>query len=350
MKALKGALAVIALLAITSCGDRDPTFSLLQETDVFYQSSSSFNNKLDILWVIDNSGSMANLQSNIASNFDIFIQDFATKGYDYQIAVTTTDAWLAERYSDDRLSEFRNGVRNSTLDTNSGYRIITPSTPDPVAAFQINITQGVEGYGDERAFQSLRAALSNPLNAGFPRDDGFLAVIIVSDEDDFSKNSYSYTGEDYSDPDLHPVSDYVSFLDGLTSSTGATRRYSVSSVSILDNACLNDNDPWGNIADRYHALVAATSGVNGDVCSSNFAATLDEIQQKIAELSTQFFLSREPVVSTIVVKVDGKTIPRDSVNGWSYNSTANSIVFHGTAIPSQGAKISIDFDPVTVVQ
>src|SRR5262245_7250429 len=46
----------------------------------------------DILFVVDNSGSMADDQENLARNLDKFIDVIAgSSGGDYQIAVTTTD-------------------------------------------------------------------------------------------------------------------------------------------------------------------------------------------------------------------------------------------------------------------
>ena len=49
----------------------------------------------DILFVVDNSGSMADEQENLAQNFDQFIQQIAGAG-DYRIAVVTTDLRLNE--------------------------------------------------------------------------------------------------------------------------------------------------------------------------------------------------------------------------------------------------------------
>ncbi len=326
---------------LVSCGEKDPSFSLFSESDVFYQTVT---NKLDILWVMDNSGSMQNLQTNVANNFNSFISDFVDKNYDFQIAVTTTDTWRAP-YINPNLAKFRDGADGN----NSGVFVITPETPNVIQTFITNITQGVNGGGDERAFQSFKEALSSPLNAGFVRDDGFLAVIIVSDEEDFSHSGTNHD-DDYNNPNLYPVQDYEDYLDTLTNSTGASRRYSVSSISIWDTPCLNANTPWGRIGIRYGELVDATNGEKGDVCSSDFASTLDDIQTKIAELSTQFYLSREPVVSTIEVWVNGNPILEDADNGWTYDPVAVSLVFHGTSIPSQGAQILVDFDPVTVIE
>jgi len=46
---------------------------------------------VDMLWVIDNSGSMAEEVARLQDSFDVFMNEFVTLGLDYQIGVTTTD-------------------------------------------------------------------------------------------------------------------------------------------------------------------------------------------------------------------------------------------------------------------
>jgi hypothetical protein len=141
------------------------------------------------------------------------------------------------------------------------------------------------------------------------------------------------------------VDSYISYLDNLTQSTGLTRRYSVSAITIKDQACLNANS-GGIIGQRYIQMADATRGVVGSICG-NFAQDLAAISSGILRLSTQFFLSREPVPSTIKVYVNGSLVPNDPVNGWTYDPATISILFGDNAIPPQGAAIGVDFDPVS---
>ncbi len=332
-------------LFLMAC-EKDPGFTILSETEEFQQTKVGFNNKLDILWVVDNSGSMGPNQDNVAANFEAFIADFINKGFDYQIAVTTTEAWLVDYpghpFYDPGIELYSNFA---------GTQLITPLTPDPEQAFIDNITQGVSGYGDERAFDSFVRSLSaqENIDLGFPRADAFLAIIIVSDEDDFSHSTDEYIFNNHDFAGLRPISEYTDFLDNLTQSSGASRRYNVSSIAILDSDCEADNAPHGVIAQRYQALANETNGELGDVCAANFSDSLNLIQSKISELSTQFFLTRTPVDGSIVVKVNSQTVPEDPINGWTYDEAANSIVFNGSAVPVQGSTIIIDYDPTTVI-
>lgn len=335
------------------------SYSLLSANQSFGQSASTVNNKVDILWVVDNSSSMTPLQTNLVNNFNSFISNFQTKGYDFRMAVTTTDAYLANAAfnNDPTQSSFRDGVGS----THTGVFVIDSTTPNLTQTFVTNASQGQAGSGDERAFSSFQEALNNPANANFVRSDSFFSIIILSDEDDFSditrpQGSWLVSGgipdHDYQNPNMPSVDSYLSYLDTFTNSASATnRRYNVSAIAVLDSTCLNQHIPDAPstvVGQRYVQMANETNGVVGSICDANYSTTLQNIQQKILELSTQFPLNRTPVISSIVVIVNGQTIPQDPTNGWTYISTANAIQFHGTAIPPQGASISVSFDPATV--
>jgi len=350
--AMLGAFTALA----SGCGSSSPSFSLLPASQSFQQTQGVFNNKLDILWVVDNSGSMQPFQQNVANNFSSFISSFQSKGYDFHIGITTTDAYRAGTafQNNATLSLLRDGT-NATSHT--GVFIMLPNTPNLNSVFVTDALQGANGSGDERAFSSFRETLNNPGNSGFLRANSFLAVIILSDEDDFSSNtrsegSLAVPDHDYAYSGLDTVASYVSYLDTLTSSTGATRRYDVSAIEVLDQNCYNSHyaASGGNtiIGQRYIDLATQTNGVTADICSASYATALDQIQTRIAELSTQFILNRTPIQSSIVIHVNGVLINNDPTNGWTYNPAANSIVFHGTAIPPQNAAINVNFDPTTI--
>ncbi|MGE3975020.1 MAG: hypothetical protein AB7F59_10900 [Bdellovibrionales bacterium] len=337
---------VLSLTALSTslmgCANDTPSFSLLSDTNVFNQGTV-LNNKMDILWVIDNSGSMQPAQTNLANNFNSFIQSFSAKGYDYRMGVTTTDSWAA-LFGNANLARLKDGTDATS---HTGVFVIKPNTPNLFPTFATNITQGINGIGDERAFQSFKTALSSTLNSDFRRSDAYLSVIIVSDEDDFSHNGSFSLNKNYASAALHTVQSYVTYLDTLTQSSGATRKYSVSGIAVWDQACKNASHAAASIATRYAALVDATGGVKGSICD-NFATVLNQIQNKIAELSTQFFLNRTPVVTSIAVSVNGSAVPQDAANGWTYEASSNSVIFHGTAIPVQGSSVAITFDPTTI--
>lgn len=382
-KTKKNLLYSVAFLILSSCANDQASFSLLPDSASFKQQSSSANNKVDVLWVIDNSSSMIPLQQNLINNFSSFIKNFSSKKLDYQMAVTTTDAFMSSSiYMNDlNYSKFRDGPMHYALNNgsyslipygiHSGFNLVVPSLSDVVNTFVTNAAQGDQGSDDERAFSSIKAALSNTSNSGFVRNGSYLAIIILSDEDDFSSDSRvanSWMGKlpsettaqynaryvadhNYNYANLDTVDSYVSYLDTLTSSTSSIRHYNVNTVSVLDNTCLTQHNAQSIstiIGQRYIDIATKTNGSQGSICDTNFASTLDKLQEKILELSSQFYLQRIPVLSSVKVVVNGASISQDATNGWTYDSVANSIVFHGDAIPSEGAVININFDPTTI--
>lgn len=342
---------VLSFYLAIGCSNGTPSFSLLADQDNFLQNAHNATTKIDILWVIDNSGSMRTSQDTLAANFESFIAGIRDRNLDFQMAVTTTEAYRAA-YTTPSIAKFRDGTDATN---HTGIFVVTPQTPNFEDVFITNALQGTTGYGDERAFSSFKEALNSNLNAGFLRPDAFLSVIIVSDEEDFSHNSSSFT-ESYSYPGLHTVQSYVDYLDTITGSSPDIKKYSVSAMAIFDEPCrltLNDSFPGRKIGLRYKELVEATNGITGSLCQ-DFAVQLEQISNQILSLATQFYLSRIPIEETISVIIDGLTINEISgsnpTNGWTYNAENNSIIFYGTAIPQQGAQIQINYDPVSVGQ
>ncbi len=172
------------------------------QCDVFQQLSVR---KVDILWVIDSSGSMAPKQARLAASFNGFINQLvsANPPIDFHIAVVTTD-------TDDPLT--RGILRPWTLGALSGDYIgcvpqmpsgtlcntsttVAASTATAASAFNQIVGQvGIAGSAQERGLLAAYLALTNPANqatpasAKFIRPEAALYVIVVSDEDDSSCN------------------------------------------------------------------------------------------------------------------------------------------------------------------
>src|SRR5579859_2945781 len=90
----KKVIVLGALLMMASgCSNGGTTYSLLASGQSFKQAK--VNSKVDLLWVVDNSGSMLPLQTNLTNNLHAFIDQFVTKDFDFHIAVTSSDAYLS---------------------------------------------------------------------------------------------------------------------------------------------------------------------------------------------------------------------------------------------------------------
>lgn len=202
-------LASLALLA----GCQDYFFEIVTPakfTEVETTVPAAKPRPADIIFVVDNSCSMADEQENLARNFNAFIQEIAGSG-DYQIGIVTTDV-LSENGQREGLttSIFRDSFPNTflTIDSNTACRntgiplgcfrvgegaakaVITSEDDrdNQIALFRSNILVGSCGDGRESGLDGMLRALSllgpNECNAGFLRPDANLVVIIVSDEED----------------------------------------------------------------------------------------------------------------------------------------------------------------------
>lgn len=209
--------------------------------------------KLDILFVVDNSGSMSYVQSQFAQGIPSFLNTLESSSV--KTAVTTTDAFYGDQF------------------INDGCSICNVNQ----TKFRNDLQVGTNGSGDERAFSSIKAALNSPLNVGFHRPGAYLAIVIVSDADDFSHGSInlvdSYTQE------LFPVEQTVSFLSQFTNGK-PKKDFSVSTIGVLNEECKQQLASENKIAFRYMALSDLTGGLKTSICST-LQTSLNEISQAL---------------------------------------------------------------------
>lgn len=354
-------LMLACFMGLSACDKSGGGISILAAEENFKVSVSTQARPIDIMWVVDNSGSMNSSQQNLASNFNAFIQDFVALNYDFRMAVTTSDSWFNQYNSNafysprwrkgNRASLFNPSYNPQGANTDSGIFVMDRTTTDLSSVFTTNIRVGTQGNGDERAFASMLRSLNHGANNDFRRTNAFLSIIIVSDEEDFSTNNADFN-ESYSNPNLISVASYVSSLDGLTASTANNRRdrYQVSNISIRDAACLASlGDSSQKIQQRYDQIADITGGSKNSLCDS-FLTVLDNIKNSVLAAAAVFALDRTPIAGSIVVKVDGTTIP-EGVSTWSYESVTNSVRFataYATSL-SADSNISITYDPTSLL-
>lgn len=347
--ARKALIMASAVSILAGCNKSTDSFSLLKDGADYKQQAVFVAKKIDILWVIDNSGSMQTSQNNLASNFQSFIGRFNQYNYDFRMAVTTTEAWEKQFNVNSTKARIKDGAvlqMSPRVETHSGVFVMDTLTPNLSDVFATNIKQGTLGNGDERAFESFKQTLLESTNSNFRRDEAFLAIIIVSDEEDFSGSTTQFENASKN----YPVQDYVTFLDSFTKASVYGKNYSVNAISVDSAACRTQLSTDGfarKISTRLPQLADLTGGVKSSLCS-NFGETLELISNSIIQLSAVFKLNREPQVDTIKVIVDGVEIPQDAANGWVYNATDMTITFNGTSVPGANANIQIDFYPTSV--
>lgn len=181
-------LLCVALLTLplASVGCNNYPLNLLTAipyTEITDSLAQKDNKAVDILFVIDNSGSMKEEQEKLKANFSAFINALVNEDVgNYQIGIITTDM-------DDV-------TQSGKLQSNNGApRIISranSSSTDVTKFFNQNSSVGITGTSYEKPLDAMRAALSPTLlndenaNKGFLREGALLAIIFVTDENDCS--------------------------------------------------------------------------------------------------------------------------------------------------------------------
>lgn len=307
--------AVNYIIALHGAGAVDA-----RQTDRFDQLGRP---KADVLMVIDNSGSMFEEQTALASNLGAFLQFAQAQQIDYQIAVTTTDVDGGE---DGRFVPINGPVSN---------RIVTPRTqPSPEMVFADNVNRGTSGSANEQGLEAAYLALSNPLifghNSNFIRPDAVLSIIILSDEEDSSPNTVPF---------------YVNFF---LSIKGFRNNNLFSLSSIVGDVPGGCNGPGGSAGagTRYVAASQQTGGIFQSICVADWARALEDLSSAAFGFKSRFFLSNQPVVSSLRVTVDGVEVPGTAASGtinWTYEFTTNSVNFTPFATPEPGAEIVAEY-------
>jgi hypothetical protein len=175
--------------------------------------SGSGCKKVDLLFVIDNSGSMEDEQSNLVASFPGFIEAMQTTLSDtqgYHVGVISSDLYTGDFScaEEGALITRTNGEGSSNADCapySSGQRFMTEAD-DLADKFACAAQVGISGDGDERPMQTMLAAVSDDMgapgacNEGFVRDDALLVVVIITDEEDDHEQMGCVGGDVNADP------------------------------------------------------------------------------------------------------------------------------------------------------
>jgi hypothetical protein len=329
------------------------------QCDSFLQKQTA---KVDILWAVDNTGSMGPKQQKVQNDFSVFMQHLTTPDEngnvpDYHLGVVTTDM-----FNPDQSGKLQNGANLAHpwigLDTCGGGC-------DPVAAFKAAVNVGTRGAGEPKGLLAAALALTPPLstgaNAGFLRPDATLIVIFVSDAEDTScapVNTSPYALGCTEPLDYGATDYYVRLFEGLKgfggqnlvkvySFVGTTQDKTIPDSNSQIQGCLTDNgsqsDPFAYAwyAPRYITVATAVTGASGpqSICSGTFQ---DIFQALPIVLANTFFLTRAPVAGTTqctVTKNAMSTRFKPGDPGFSVDATKDAVAFDGTHVPAAGSVV-----------
>jgi hypothetical protein len=313
MRSGRSRSVMFAALALGALGcTMENEFIEWDVVDIFYQNPTD---AVDILMVIDNSGSMQPYQEELSTNFSQFLTYFIEADVDYHIAAVSTDV----------MNEEAGEIRG---------QIITPETPNAETAFSNIVNVGVTGAATEMGLEAAYMALTEPLvstaNGEFLREEAMLSIIFVSDEEDYSPL---------------PVNDYINAFRDIK---GQRSRdvFNASSLVVTHEAQCDD---WSTRGDRYIDVAEQTAGVLGNICSDDFASIVTDLSLNTSRLRDTFHLSREPDTSTLQVTVNNEEILCDA-GAWTFARVADeygeeqpSILFDRLQMPPSDSQLAVRY-------
>lgn len=329
---LLSAAAVTLIAGSAGCPDREVSEVSPQQGKVEYKDIPvTVNRDVDILFLIDNSGSMGEEQASLKKNFPQFIKvletiegglpnahiavinsDMGSGGGPQVGSCLGTGATKPQNASNKWVPG--DGQMRVLLDPKPGQeaaRFISDLKDEVTGVRTTNYTGllsdafskmaevGTEGCGFESHLGAMRRSLENPINTGFLRENAYLAVIIIADEDDCSIKA-GQGNAFFGQPDIADVSSFGCFRSSTT---------------------CDGNLPAAEVGPRTGCVSNEDSQYNEKV--ADFVTYLKSKKAKDPSLLIVAGIVGNPTpvaVTTRTLMMSGKVVP-DLVPSCSYNGT-----------------------------
>lgn len=303
----------------------------------------------DILFVVDNSGSMSEEQEELGTKFPNFLKTLS--GLDYRIAMTTTDISGPTNGPDKNNGNgaFQDGkllpltLNNQVLDLpylngsmsttqEEEYFLDTITRKETKACEDDDFSANSCPSGDERGLLAASLTLKNN-PADFIRPVGHMALVVISDEDEGSNGNLI--------ADVEEPAQFVTHFRGLYPNK-SLRAHSIiiEPDSERGKACFdensNDDGPDGQYGRIYAELTRITNGYPGDLCANEYTTLLEKIGRSVAQ-------KREVLpCSPINKEIDITFSPEPAFQvDFSFDPQQNEILF-SEQLP-KGTKIRFQF-------
>jgi hypothetical protein len=253
------------------------TASYEDECEGYYFSPTL---KADIVWVIDESGSMGEERSSVRDNAVYFFQHAQAAGLDFRMGVVDMN--------------IDNDGTFCTGENASGDRFLVPGQDAQFAACA-GAPHGalVEDGSTENGLNQARQALENHVQTGDAYKD-------IRNDALLQRQAGEGPGGV-----AHAIIGYPASC--LTAGGGTA----------------------AEAGTGYYELAMATGGLIGSVCAADMGMTMDLILDSIVAEASPLTLMHFPISVSIAASLDSGPLWRSRVNGFDYHASTNSIVFYG---------------------
>jgi hypothetical protein len=293
--------------------------------------------KLDILWIVDDSGSMEDDQMAVGAAASAMAEVLTSANVDFRLGVARTMA--------------------TDQNTRARGRLEGAGMTSDLSEFQETIVVGADG-GWEPGLETGILALDNLLpatpagdapDARRLREDAKAVVIHVSDERDQEVECAACGGCDGAEGEQRfcDGAGGQAVIDRYVEAYAARNAVTFAIVGDLPTGCQqtstrDDFEP----GQGYVEVANATGGHFGSLCG-DMRQNLEDVARAATGIASEYDLSSLPASATIRVAKGlpgvGVAIPRSRTNGFDYDATRNRIVFYGDARPKKDEEIVIGY-------
>jgi len=252
--------------------------------------------EVDILWVVDNSGSMEPFQTALFDNTDIFLQEFLQKGdVKWRMGLISTDRSDSPYVGFDPL----NRLEDTSIDAADRFRRAIRRL-------------GTDGDYVERTITPVMNHLDQ--NPDFVRNQAYFILIMLTDEEEQSSSS---------------ARDFIRYVEQMKGDLKWATAYGIFEAEGLN--C--DRTEWRYAGSRYERIVNGIGGKTYSLCTGDFGEHLANLAQDIVKKikSKRILLKIRPLPRSIQIYFRGAILPGGSKSEggfWTYDYNTNEIVFH----------------------
>lgn len=250
---------------------------------------------IDILWVIDRSGSMNRYDAELLAGVEAML--LALPASDWRLVMISADS------------------RKSVVSTE--FPLVPGDDIDDAAAMLATLTMAPYEEGFNSVYEYINL---NPYSSTWMRPDAGLLVVFVSDE------------EEQSHVEFPAVSDFLSWYGSLR--FGSVFMASVINVEADYTLCDFPPNPI-DVGDRYMEATSTLGGVIVDICDTDWSAGVTDATHSIEPVE-KIVLTHKAEIDSIRVFING------SLNhDWYYQESDNTVYF--TIIPSAGQLVEVGY-------
>lgn len=285
----------------------------------------------DIIWVIDESGSMVDERQGVVDNANAFFSRALASGLDFRMGVTNVVQPTGS--NDDEIGHLCGSASSNASDPGDPDRFLLPSEQSLFSAC-INNPPGNE-YGSEHGLDNAAEAVKKHLPRMANAQDKIrpgarIVIILATDEAPQELKNGILEYDDYGSTDCTLTTNkqtavnaalkkYLDLFKGITDPEAAAVFH------VLGGIC--NNSCGAEMAHGYIEMAQQLGGQVGDICQKNLGSTLQVIIDSIIGAASPVVLEYVPIASSLAVAVDGKEIERSRTNGFDYRAERNSLAF-----------------------